>query len=321
MRKYTIEATKITLFCLFITGLFKLFGASNKDLLIIFNIAVMSFAATFSVEKKHFSLIALGSFVIVFSIIAGGLTGYYAIGQAAPLTILYAGLAFYLPKTKVLTNILVTGSVMFLIFTTLPFNWKDGLNYSLDGIIFITFFVLYHWAFGYQKYIKPKSSSTNQISKDNHLTAGIAVLSLGLAWIIAHYLQNHTSITHLYWIGFTALVVIQSSQQKTIQTALKRILVNALGAVIIVILFNGIMPPDFLINFLLLVVFLFLIFFLSFTYAGRTLFIEMFVLGFAHLLGDYQNTIAFDRVFLTLIGGVIVILVTPTCFLLAHRKF
>lgn len=138
----------------------------------------------------------------------------------------------------------------------------------------------------------------------------VAVFALACSWLISHFLQAYTTLSHLYWIGLTALVVIQGSQQKTIQTSLIRIAVNAFGALLVVLLFSYLMPPNFRLNFLLLVLFLFLIFALGFSYIGRTLFIELFVLGFTHLLGDYQNVIALDRVILTLIGGAIVIFVT-----------
>lgn len=115
------------------------------------------------------------------------------------------------------------------------------------------------------------------------------------------------TLTHLYWIGLTTLLVIQGSQQKTIQTSFKRIGVNAIGALIAVLLFSYIIPPIFWINFAVLTLFLFLIFALGFSYIGRVLFIELFVLGFTHLLGDYQAFIALDRVILTFIGSSIVI--------------
>ena len=65
-----------------------------------------------------------------------------------------------------------------------------------------------------------------------HITAMIAVISLILAEIISYFLSAHFQFSHLYWIGLTALVVIQSSQRKTIQTSFKRILVNTAGALI-----------------------------------------------------------------------------------------
>ncbi len=318
---YAFEALKITLFCLVVSGLFKLLGASNNTLLVVFNMAVMSSAATFSVEQKHLNHVTLGSSVMIFSIITGGILGYYTPLLAKLLTILYAGLAFYLPKSRSRTNIFVTSSLMFLIFTALPFNWEDGLNYALDGFVVIAIFIGFYWFFDRTIQNQPNKNPINGKNQTNQTSAVNVILSLSIAWVISYLLSMYSQLTHLYWIELTALVVIQASQQKPIRTSLKRILVNALGAIIIVILFNYVMPPDFWINFSLLVVFLFSIFFFGFSYTGRTLFIELFVLGFTHLLGDYQNAIALDRVILTFIGGIIVIVMTPISYFLATRLF
>jgi hypothetical protein len=315
-RIFVFEAFKITVFCLVVAALFKSFGVSNSALLIVFNMAVMSSAATFSVEQKRLNHIAVGSIVIIISIIMGGIIGFYYPWLAKLITILYAWLAFYLPKMKYQTNIFVTGSVMFLVFSALPFNSMDGIFYMLYGLIVFSIFVGFYWLFEYVNLSKIENNeimNSEQI-KNNHITAMIAVLSLTLAWSISYVLSLHFYFSHLYWIGLTALVVIQGSQQKTIQTSIKRILVNAFGAIVIVLLFNYVLPPDFWVNFIMLVLFLFLIFSLSFSYVGRTLFIELFVLGFTHLLGDYQNVIAVDRVILTLIGGIIVIFSTPIAY-------
>src|SRR5258708_3099369 len=121
---FALEASKITLFCLIVTGLFSFFGASNNTLLFAFNIALMSSAATFSVEQKHLHHVTLGGSVMIISIIAGGIIGFYYPSTAKLLTILYARLAFYLPKIKYQINIFVSSSVMFLIFSALPFNLR-----------------------------------------------------------------------------------------------------------------------------------------------------------------------------------------------------
>ncbi len=155
---------------------------------------------------------------------------------------------------------------------------------------------------------------TNE-SHRNHIIAFIAVTSLILAAIISYYLHRHTSLNHLYWIGLTVLVVIQSSQEKTILVSIKRIIINAVGAIGIVLLFYYFVSNAFWVNFAVLTLFLFLIFSLSFSYVGRTLFIELFVLGLTHLLGNYQVGIAFDRFYLTLIGGSIVIVTTFVSYL------
>lgn len=316
-KAFLFEAVKITFFCLLVTGLFALLGAKNNTLLVVFNMAVMSAAATFSVDKKHLNHVALGGAVIIISIIAGGIIGFYYPLLAKLLTILYAGLAFYLPKTKSQVNIFATSAVMFLIFSSLPFNLMGGIWYALAGAIVYVIFVGFYLLFDYVNQIKNKERINSEKIENNHMTAIIAVLSLTLAWRISYVLSIYFQFSHLYWIELTALVIIQGSQQKTIQTSIKRILVNTFGAVIIVLLFNYVMPADFWLNFGMLVLFLFLIFFLSFSYVGRTLFIELFVLGFTHLLGDYQNAIAMDRVILTLIGGTIVILVTLIAYFLS----
>ena len=88
--------------------------------------------------------VILGSSAIVLSIVIGGVFGYYFPLLAKLLTILYAGLALYLPKVKYKTNIFVTGSVMFLIFTALPFTWQNGIHYALDGLLVAVIFVIFY---------------------------------------------------------------------------------------------------------------------------------------------------------------------------------
>jgi hypothetical protein len=260
---YTFEALKITIFCLVVTGVFAIFGSSNRTLLVVFNMAVMSSAATFSVEQKHLNHATLGGLIIILSCLIGGVTGFYYPFLAKLLTIFYAGLAFYLPQNKCQTTIFVTGSVMFLIFSSLSFNFDNGVRYLLDGLIVFAIFILFYLLFDHRNHTEKKESININELKSNHITAIIAVLSLTLAASISYYLSIHNYFSHLYWIGLTALVVIQSSQQKTIHASIKRILVNAFGAIISVLLFNYVMPSNFLANFVLLVLFLFLIFFLG----------------------------------------------------------
>lgn len=318
---FALEACKITLFCIVVTGIFKLLGASNNILLIVFNTAVMSSAATFSVEKKHLRHVVLGSSVIVLSIVIGGILGYYFSLPTKFLTILYAGLAFYLPKVKYKTNIFVTGSVMFLIFTALPFTWQEGIHYAIDGLLVAVIFIIFYFLFERTRKTEILALLSEQQTHRHHIMAMIAVVSLILAEIISYFLSVHFQFSHLYWVGLTALVVIQGSQRKTILTSYKRILVNTAGALITVGLFGYLIPPVFWINLAILILFLFLIFFLGFSYTGRTLFIELFVLGFTHLLGNYHNVLAYDRVILTLIGGVIVIASTSMIYFIDYQCF
>lgn len=312
-RLFALEAFKITLLCLLITFIFELFQVSNDTLLIVFNMAVMSSAATFSLEQKCLNHVALGCTVMIVSIILGGVLGFYYPNLATFISIIYAGLAFYLPKMKYQLNIFVTSSLMFLIFSTLPFNLIDGLWYSFDGLIVLLLFIVFHWLLNL-KLIQQKAKMKEDQIKNNYICAILITISLSLAALVSYILSLYTNFSHLFWIGLTALVIIQSSQQNVIQTSVKRILINTFGAIFIVILFNYVIPSNFGINFMLLVLFLFLIFFLNFSYTGRTLFIELFVLGFIHLFGNFQNAIALDRVIMTFIGGLIVIFSTPIAY-------
>lgn len=304
-RDFIFEATKITFFCLFISGIFKLVGASDETLLVVFNMSVMSAAATFSPEKKKLHHILLGSVIIVISIVLAGLIGFYTPLLSKILIIIYAGLAFLLPKSKAKVNIFMTGAVMFLIFSSLPFNLNIALKYFAYGIIVIILFTLLFWIANLKNHISKEDKS-----EGNKINALIAVSALSLAWLASYLLQIYSSISHLYWIGLTVIVVIQGAQHKNIKTAFIRIIVNFFGAIIIVLLYNYLMPINFWFNFASLVLFLFFIFALAFSYIWRTLFIEMFVLGFTHLFGSYQDIIALDRIILTTIGGLLVIFST-----------
>ena len=188
---------------------------------------------------------------------------------------------------------------------------KKHLTHVILGssAIAVIFFIFY-FLFEQTRKAKISAPLSEQQTHRYHITAMIVVISLILAEIISYFLSAHFQFSHLYWIGLAALVVIQSSQRKTIQTSFKRILVNTAGALMTVGLFGYLIPPAFWINLAVLILFLFLIFFLGFSYTGRTLFIELFVLGFTHLLGSYHNLLAYDRVILTLIGGAIVIIST-----------
>ncbi len=308
-RIFLLEAVKITLFCLFIVGCFKFIGADNSTLLITFNMAVMSCAAVFSTEKKRLSQLLYGSLVIVLSILLGGVCGFYTPCLAQFAIILYATLAFLLTKSRFSTNLFATGAVMFLIFTSLPFDWQLAWHYTLFALPLIVILLGFYWIFD-RKIYKNSVQPLILPSQNSVITAVIAALALIGAAICSDFLKNYTALSHLYWIGLTALVVIQGSQSRMIKTSLIRIIVNACGALFIVLLMTYVIPDSFLINFSLLSVFLFLIFALGFSYIARTLFIELFVLAFTHLLGNYHNSVAFDRVILTLIGGALVILAT-----------
>lgn len=315
-KNFSIESAKITIFCLTTTLLFKLFGSSNNTLLIVFNIAVMSSAAAFSTEKRNLKHISLASIIIVISTVLGGITGFYFPILAKVLTILYAVLAFYFSKTQNQKNVFVSGALMFLILSAIPFNLHYGVRYALDGVIVSIIFVIFNILLGS---VELRRSIESEKINNASLISVVTGFSLMVGFIIGILLEKYSNFSYFYWIPLTSLLIIQGSQGKTIQTSIKRIFSNTVGALIIVFLFNYVIPPIFMINFLMLVLFLFLIFALGFSYFLRTLFIELFVLGFTHLLGNYQNIIAIDRITMTCIGGFIVILSTLMCYLIKRK--
>lgn len=319
---FILEASKITLYCLLITAIFFFLGTSQATLLVMFNIAVMSAATTFSVEKKQLSNVFFGSIVILISIVVGGILGFYAPFIAKCLTIIYATCAFSIPKTKLWLNILKNGAVMFLIFSFLPFNLNSGIHYLFLGLLIVFSFTLFHWLFDRQLY--PNKPFGKNLAHKQRFSAGILIaIALILAYLLAHFLQAKVTLQHIYWIPFTTLVIAQGVQFSTITTALKRIIVNTLGALFIIFLFTYVISDEFWVNFSMLVIFLFCIFLLGFSYIGRTFFIELFVLGYTHLLGQYHNLFAYDRIVMTFLGGLIVIIVAVgfLSFIRVYRKW
>lgn len=308
-RYFILEAIKITCFSLGITGFFKFMGASDGTILIVFSIAVLSAAATFSPQKEQAKHIALGSTTIVISIIAGGLAGFYVPTLAKVITIVYACLVFLLPKTKIKFNLFIMGAVIFLIFSAEPFDIHAALYYSIDGAFVALLYSIITHLFDTKLHRYKKEYDIEWI-KEQKIASLVALISLTLAWVISALLAKYTHISHLYWISLTIMMVIQGSTQQTISIAIKRMMINFVGAIFIVLLFHYLVPDSFWPNFFMLVFFLFFIFALGFSYLYRTLFIEMFVLGLSHMLGIYQNAIAVDRVTLTTIGGMLVIINT-----------
>ena len=284
-------------------------GASDNTILIVFSMAVLSAAASFSPQKEQARHIALGSTTILISIIAGGLAGFYVPTLAKVMTIVYACLVFLLPKTKIKLNLFVIGAVMFLLFSADPFDIHAALYYLIDGAFVAVLYSIITYLFDNKLHRYKKEYQIEWI-KEQKIASLVALISLVLAWVISAFLAKYTHISHLYWISLTIMVVIQGCTQQTISIAMKRMMINFVGAIFIVLLFNYLVPNSFWPNFFMLIFFLFFIFALGFSYLYRTLFIEMFVLGLSHMLGIYQNAIAIDRVTLTVIGGMLVIINT-----------
>lgn len=318
-KTFLIEAIKVTVLCALIAFYFGWAGASHNLTLLMFTMGVLACAATFSPAKKSKVNLALGGTVVLISITLGGLLGHYMPLLAKVLMIIYAALAFYLPKTNDKRAIFVNSALMFLVFTYLNFDAHIALTVFLHGIAVMVFFFLYFWlveAVHYRK-VKPAAAIPTE---GNRGGAIVVALSLIIGSICVYFLKTHTAMSHVFWVNLTIMMVVQGSWDKTIKTSILRVLTNSAGALIIIALFSYVIPPVFWINLVMLGVFLFLIFALGFSYIFRVLFIEMFVLGFAHLAGDFHNYIAYDRIILTLIGGVIVIVTTLYTYWLLKNK-
>ena len=182
-RAFFSEATKITLFCLLTTCLFFLAGCDEKTLLMVFNMAVMSSAATFSVEQKHLHHLVLGASVMIASILLGGIVGFYIPTLAQLLAIIYVGLAFYCPQKKYQFNIFAISSIMFFILTALPFSFNIATNYMLAGLIVFLLFVGFGSIFEIIKKSKMNPVQLPDQIAHQSISAMIAVISLLLAMV------------------------------------------------------------------------------------------------------------------------------------------
>jgi hypothetical protein len=243
------------------------------------------------------------------SIISGGLVGFYIPTLAGLLGIIFAACAFYLPNNKSIFLIAMTSSVMFIIFTLTPSSIHESMHYLGAATLVVALFGIFHLIF--DKHIYPNEKANLAIPRTGRVPATlIAIIALSLGYFIEHVLATHTTLQHLYWIPMTIIVVIQGTHQDTLKTSLLRIGVNIAGALLVIILFSYIVPNIFWVNIGILVICLFCIFALGFSHIYRTLFIEVFVLSLVHMLGQYHNTLAYDRMGLTLIGGSLVILAT-----------
>jgi hypothetical protein len=245
--------------------------------------------------------------IIILSALLGGVIGYYTPSLVAVVTIIYAVLSILIPRTRHYLTTFSVGVLVFFIFSAQSFNIYEAFVYmQYSGVLIVVLVVL---TFFLDKVIYVgQSCASLGVSQGNYAMAFTMAISLAGATIAVYFLQRYTNLQHLYWVGLTVLVVIQGTKQQTIKTALLRIIVNVVGALIVVWLFTYVMPDYFWLNFSLLVLFMFLIFSLGHSYILRVLFIELFILSITHLLGDYSNYVALDRMTLTFIGGFLVII-------------
>ena len=312
------ESAVITLLCLMIAGIFKWIGLSNPDLLVIFTMAVMTSAGIYPAYEKSLFRIFGTSFLIIISIVAGGFLGKFNLMLGELIALIYVGFSFYWPRSRENSGLLVTSSMMFVIFLFFPASLSESKIYLTNGlmvpVIFLVVYFLYFKIFSMEpKQAKKKTEDHNHETDeiDHRKTrAFVGVTSIFLGFLVIFLLEKYTKLDHISWVALTIMMVIQGSHQKTSLTCLKRTGINALGAMIGVVLFIYVLPHIFWIDFVLLTALLFCIFCFGYSYFWRVLFIELFVLALAYVMGSFEAFTAWDRILLTAIGSGIVILVT-----------
>jgi len=309
LKPYAFEAFKICLFTFLLLSGFTYFGAGPKKLLIVLNLSVMSSSAVFSVKPVDFTIYPKASLLIVFFTLLGGFLGNFSHLISKIVFVLLASFSYLESKKKTDFSILINCACVFLIFSSLPFDLANLRVYLQDSLIFFVAFCFFHLFFIKLKHI-PLENFTKEEENFNKQNAVLAAVSLSLSWWIATYVQTTFDIKYAYWIPLTAILVLQGSFSSIIKKSLKRILANALGAIGTVSIFAYVLPPDFLISILFLLVVLFFMFFFRYSYMKRTFFIEVYVLAFSYLFAVSNEPVVIERVLFTIIGSSIVIAVT-----------
>ncbi|MFC4891768.1 FUSC family protein [Pseudofrancisella aestuarii] len=306
---FVLEGIKITTFCIISAAVFTFLGLDHHSLLILFNMSVMFTVATFSPSKKPLSLLIEGAGVIIVSTLVGGIISFYLPELSGLITICYGTLAFLIPRFKNQSNIFIIGALVFSISVAFPFDLYKASILALCSIILIIIFLLTYWIFDKHIIYRSRTYYKKVYNSQRYTLSLICFSSLVIATFITSYLKHFNEVGHLYWINITILAILQSSSEGMIRkTAITRIVVNAIGAFIIIFLMSFIMPDIFWINFIFLSLLLFGIFAIGYSFSTRTLLIEMFVLSLTHLLGQYHHILSIDRILLTMIGGSLVII-------------
>jgi hypothetical protein len=281
-------------------------GVDYQLLLILFNIAVMSTVATFSPNKMSLWFLLEGATVVTISSLIGCIVSFYIPAISGVIIIVYGSLAFFIPKYKDQSNIFVIGALVYSVSTISPLTFVQASTIGLYSLILIIVLLVVYYLYD-NHIIYNKHNYLERVYNSQRYTLGlISLSSLLLAFCIISYLKNY-NISHLYWVNITILAILQSSSEGTIRkTAFTRITMNAVGAFITIFVMSYIMPETEWINMVFLLLLLFGIFSLGYSYAIRILLIEIFVLTITHLLGQYNHILSIDRLLLTLLGGSLV---------------
>ncbi len=306
---FVLESLRIALFCVGVTLLGLCLGVDQHAAVMIFVLAAMTSTATFLPKPRPMSFVLTASSLMVLSIVGGGVCGFYFPTLAKVIGTIAAILIFYFPKRASTTSAAVITVVMFFSFSSLSFDWVHGLQYLGYGAGVVVLSCLLHRLLEGKIYTD-STIDLSDASLSSVRTASVVAMAFALGWVWYYLLYRYSTVEHLYWIAVTILVVIQGSQVSTIKRSMLRMLVNMVGAFCVLVLFEYAGRHLFWLDFGFVVLFLFAIFALGFSYVGRTFFIELFVLSMIHIMGEYHSALAYDRAILNLVGGCTVIFST-----------
>jgi hypothetical protein len=264
-----------------------------------------------SKPKKYSDIIFSCAIVSCSTILGNYFNQYHTAGVI--LFIIYGGLSCYLPKFKGIFNpvALNAGALMFLIYTAMPFQPENTKYYIIGScVIFVLFLIYYIVRNNFYKSISEEAQKEElECIACSHI-AVIIVISIIVGHFINRLIAGYYPLSHSYWISLSILVIIQNTYRKTIIICIKRILVNFAGAVIAVICFLYMFPNSAYFNFIFLIVIMFFIFLFGSSYTLRVIFIEIFIFGLALFNNRFFISTGVERVVDTIIGGVIVLVVT-----------
>lgn len=297
-------AFKITFFCALVTIFLYLFHCSQKTIMLLLTTIVIAERASFNPEYNDIKNSCLSFVVIILSNLLGGVTAFYWPLLNKIITILYATLTFYIPKTRKKFTIFMLGSIVFIVTSASPFNFSTSIMIFVLATIIAFCFQLYNILLNNKQYLISKTNS--DFIDNNSFRALIVFSALVIAFVLGAYIQHFYKTLYTYWIMLTIVAVVQTSKSQTVIIALKRMLVNVVGAILVVLLFHF-LPNLFWLNLIILFIILFGIFLFWTSGVGRIFFLEMFVFSVIHIIGSLHTSVAFDRVIFTVMGGLIVI--------------
>lgn len=314
IKSNAFEAIKLTIICLAITFVGYCYKLDQQTMLIIFSISAVSAAITHKVAKGRDSDVFIGCVCIITATVFGGLLGNYSPLLVKILTLVYAGAACYFAKYRSTRAVFLTGTLMFLIYANFPFTTFAAIRYMLVGIIIAIIFTLYHHIHEKNSSHQPHAFARESAEKKTMIGLNV-ILSLAVGLLVSQYILFKFRIDKIYWLELIILLVVQNTYKKTLGRSLLRITINATSIFIASVIFSLIVENSFWLQLTLLAIMLFLIFVYSHSYIIKLLCTTLFILGMTHMLGEFHQYSTINRLYLTVIGYIIVMIINITMHL------